>query len=122
MQKLMLKESQAIATARVAMAAVDRRSRNCPSPLCRRLKRCLADPSERHNWNDKRGGCPITTRAEWDEIRPGLQASLQRVMDAVQAVMRVTGESFYATQKRLLVRDPNRTGERRVMMDLWRRG
>lgn len=81
----------------------------------------MVDPSAKLNWNDRRGGCPITTRAEWSEIKLGLQASMQRAIEAAQAVMRVTGETFDQAQARLLVRHPFEAGERRIMMDLWRK-
>lgn len=114
-------ESQAIAKARLLMAAVDRRARKCPAPICRRNRRCMADPAVERNFHDRTGGCPVTTRAEWAGIKLGLQASLSRVIDAAEAIMRVTGETFEEVRKRLLVRHPLDARERRVLMDLWRR-
>jgi hypothetical protein len=113
--------SHAIAKARSTMAAVDRRARKCASPLCRRNARCMANPSAEAHFHHRTGGCPLTTRTEWARIKAGLQASLTRTLDAVEAVQQVTGESSHSAQKRMLVCHPFKASDRRVLMDLWRR-
>jgi hypothetical protein len=115
------KENAAIVRARLLMAMVDQRARKCPSPLCRRNRRCMVCPSVESNFRHRTGGCPMTKRAEWAEIKPGLQASVGRVLDAIEAVMRVSGETYQTVVQRLTVCDPRRAPERRVLMDLWRR-
>ena len=81
----------------------------------------MANPSVMANWHDRRGGCPVTSREEWKAIQLGLRMSMARVIDAAQAIMRVTGKTFEDVRDRHLVCDPREAPERSVMLALWRR-
>jgi hypothetical protein len=53
-------------------------------------------------------------------IKRGLLITVNRVLDACEAIQRVTGETFAQTWPRHLLRHPLDARERGMLIDLWR--